>query len=201
MPPTYVTSDFLSQRIRETEKIIREVQLLADSHAPGDFLIQPDPASWSAAQVIEHLNSYNRYYLPAIRHALEKKPLPVTRERYHAGWLGAYFAALMMPQPGGRVKKKMQSPRDHRPAPALDVVKVLEEFKSGQELLLAYMRESAKTDIGAIRIPVSISPLIRLKLGDTFHFLVAHQLRHLEQVKRIFPILMSLKLVTPPSGK
>jgi hypothetical protein len=62
------------------------------------------------------------------------------------------------------------------------------------------MRESVKVDIGAIRIPISISPLIRLKLGDTFHFLVAHQLRHLEQVKRIFPILMSQKLTTPPNG-
>jgi hypothetical protein len=190
MPPTYATKDFLDQRIIETERIILETRQLAKTYTPEDFLVRPGDASWSAAQVIEHLNSYNRYYLPAIGQALQKSPLPRPRDRYQAGWLGAYFVNLMLPQKNGQVKKKMQSPRDHQPTPDLAVASVLEEFWKGEEQLLENMRASFKTDIGAIRIPISISPLIRLKLGDTFHFLVAHQLRHLEQVKRIFPALI-----------
>ena len=186
MPPTYSSKSFLEQRITETESIILQVRRLIDTNSTEMFLVRPDEAGWSAAQVIEHLNSYNRFYLPAIGHALGKTPLPKPREKFQAGWLGAYFTNLMMPASDGRVQKKMQAPRDHRPSPVLDTASVLQEFLEGESRLLDHLRASCMTDIGAIRIPVSISPLIRLKLGDTFHFLIAHQLRHLEQVKRVF---------------
>lgn len=191
MPPTYSSKSFLEQRISETEGIVREIRRLIDAFPPEMFLIRPDESGWSAAQVIEHLNSYNRFYLPAIGQVLGKASLPKPREKFQAGWLGAYFSNLMMPASNGRVQKKMQSPRDHRPSPALDTARVLAEFLEGEKQLLDHMRASARTDIGAIRIPVSISPLIRLKLGDTFHFLIAHQLRHLEQVKRVFAVIQS----------
>lgn len=191
MPPTYSSKSFLEQRITETESIVREVRRLVDTFPREMFLVRPDEAGWSAAQVIEHLNSYNRFYLPAIGQALGKTPLPKPREKFQAGWLGAYFANLMMPASDGQAQKKMQSPRDHRPSPALDATRVLEAFLEGENRLLEQLRASSRTDIGAIRIPVSISPLIRLKLGDTFHFLIAHQLRHLEQVKRVFTTIQS----------
>ncbi len=186
MPPTYTSKNFLEEMMTDTERIIRETRGLIGSFPPDLFLVRPDETGWSAAQVIEHLNSYNRFYLPAIGQALGKKPLPRPREKFQAGWLGAYFVNLMMPATDGRVQKKMQAPRDHRPLPTLDTGRVLEEFLAGEKQILELLRAASQADIGAIRIPVSISPLIRLKLGDTFHFLIAHQLRHLEQVKRVF---------------
>jgi DinB superfamily len=191
MSPTYSSRSFLEQRIAETESIVGELRRLSDIYTHEMFLVRPYEAGWSAAQVIEHLNSYNRFYLPAIWHALGKTPLPKPREKFQAGWLGAYFANLMMPASKGSVQKKMQSPRDHRPSPALDTARVLDEFFLGEKQLLEQLHASFMTDIGALRIPVSISPLIRLKLGDTFHFLIAHQLRHLEQVKRVFSGIQS----------
>lgn len=185
MPPTYSSIKFLEQRTTETENIVREIRRLVDTYPREMFLLRPDETGWSAAQVVEHLNSYNRFYLPAIAQALGRTALPKPREKFQAGWLGAYFANLMMPASNGRAQKKMQSPRDHRPSPALDAARVLEEFLEGEKQLLQQLRASSGTDIGAIRIPVSISPLIRLKLGDTFHFLIAHQLRHLAQAKRV----------------
>lgn len=200
MPPTYSSKNFLEERISETERIIHDVRMLIETFPQDLFLVRPDEAGWSAAQVIEHLNSYNRFYLPAIGQALAKKPLPRPREKFQAGWLGAYFVNLMMPSTNGRVQKKMQAPRDHRPSPALDTARVLEEFLEGQRQLLERLRAASATDIGAIRIPVSISPLIRLKLGDTFHFLIAHQLRHLEQVKRVFAQVAPGKEAEPVKG-
>lgn len=46
------------------------------------------------------------------------------------------------------------------------------------------LRKAQATDINATRVPVSISKRIRLKLGDTFRFLIAHNERHILQAKK-----------------
>ena len=38
--------------------------------------------------------------------------------------------------------------------------------------------------MGKIRISISISRFVKLKLGDTFRFLIAHEQRHFVQVAR-----------------
>ena len=80
--------------------------------------------------------------------------------------------------------KKMKSPKDHSPAAILPSHEVISEFISQQERLLQLLREAANTDLGKIKVPISISKFIKLKLGDTFHFLVIHEYRHFLQAQR-----------------
>lgn len=135
---------------------------------------------WGIAQCLEHLNSYGRYYLPAIQkgiHASKDTVAPT----FKSSWLGAYFTRLMEP---GTKNKAMKSPKEHNPQPDLDAAKVIAEFIEQQELLLALVRRAAAKDIGKIRIPISIAQWIKLKLGDVFGFVVAHNERHIQQAKR-----------------
>lgn len=135
---------------------------------------------WSIAQCLEHLNSYGRYYLPAMQkgiHASKDAVAPT----FKSSWLGAYFSRLMEP---GTKSKAMKSPKEHKPQPDLDAVKVIAEFIEQQELLLALVRRAAAKDIGKIRIPISIAQWMKLKLGDVFGFVVAHNERHIQQAKR-----------------
>jgi len=78
----------------------------------------------------------------------------------------------------------MKSPKDHRPALILPSHEVIAEFISQQEKLLQLLRDAATTDLGKIKVPISISKFIRLKLGDTFHFLIIHEYRHYLQAER-----------------
>jgi len=175
----YKSIELLENLQADVRQLILAAKYL-QSPDPGLLLQEPAPGKWSVVQVLEHLNSYGRYYLLAIERALEKdKP---AMEIFKPGWLGNYFTKLMKPRENGVIPNKMQSPKEHRPSKYLDVLPVLTTFLEQQHYLLELLELAKSKNISSIRIPVSISRLIRLKSGDTFRFLVAHEQRHFVQI-------------------
>jgi hypothetical protein len=173
-----------NQLLDELQSDVR--QLIASARMlkmedPGHILDQPAPGKWSVVQVLEHLNSYGRYYLLAIERSIQKKR--PAREFFKPGWLGDYFTRIMKPAEDGSIANKMKSPKDHRPGANLDIFPVLNTFLEQQYYLLNLLDEARSKDIGGIRTPISISRVIRLKLGDTFRFLIAHEQRHFVQIR------------------
>lgn len=148
---------------------------------PELLLKQPAPGKWSVAQVLEHLNSYGRYYLPHIEKAIGHSSSPAA-VAYSPGWIGNYFTKTMLPDQQGVVRNKMSSPRNHRPAPSLDSHTVLQEFLVQEKKLLHLLTAARQQHLGKARVPVSIAPFIKIKLGDTFRFFIAHHQRHFVQI-------------------
>ncbi len=145
-----------------------------------DLLKPATNGGWSIAQCLEHLNSYGRYYLPAIQKSLKGSEDAVTPV-FKSSWLGSYFTRMMEP---GAKTRPLKSPQEHRPSAQLNAAGVIAEFIEQQELLLTLVRTSVTKDMNRIRIPISISKWIRLKLGDVFAFLIAHNERHIQQALR-----------------
>lgn len=169
--------DSLQADVRQLILVATQLQ----QEDPDVLLKQPAPGKWSVAQVLEHLNSYGRYYLPAIEQSLQaQKP---AKEWFKPGWFGNYFTKIMKPGVDGKIGNKMNAPKNHRPAPDLDIKPVLDTFLEQQQQLLKLLEAAKKKDIGSIRTPISISRLIKLKVGDTFRFLIAHEQRHMVQVR------------------
>lgn len=147
---------------------------------PSDILLQPAATGgWSIAQCLEHLNSYGEFYLPQIHRALDKHT-SIASENFRSGWFGAYFIQMMLPESG----KKYKALKKHIPASDLNAAAVVATFIHQQEALLSYIRAAKHHDLNKIKIPISISPFIKLKLGDVFQFIIAHNERHMEQAKR-----------------
>lgn len=194
----YNTTQLLETLHQQTEtilqKAIAEWQMLPpDALGHQSETRAGNSGAWSAAQCLEHLNIYGRYYLPAIEKAIEEAKRKNSRrshgsetraQEFRSGWLGNYFANLMRPKPDGQLKSKMKAPRNAVPSPAPDPRATLAEFIDQQEKLLQLLTAAADVNLNQIRIPISIAPWIRLKLGDTFLFLVAHLERHVLQAER-----------------
>jgi len=183
--PAFNTAELLQQMVQNVQETIDTATQL--QQLPTTLLNkQPEPGKWSIAQVVEHLNSYNRYYLPEISKALKEKQghLPFNPV-FRAGLFGDYFTRMMQPKEDGRIANKMQAPKDHRPADIMNTEKVLAEYLAGQQQLLTLLALAGQTDMRKLKVPISISRFIKLKLGDTFRFLIAHQLRHFIQVGNI----------------
>ena len=173
--------ELLGMLEQEVEKHLAGA-ISAFQNLPEEKLLHPAAdGGWSIAQCLAHLNSYGRYYLPAIRHAILHPSDKKKKKKFNSGWIGNYFTKMMQP---GNSTKKYKSPKDHVPAPNHNACAVVAEFIQQQEELMGCLRMAKGIDINATRVPVSISKWIRLKLGDTFRFVVAHNERHLLQAKR-----------------
>ena len=168
----------------ELEKELRSQLLFVQNrviNCSREELLKSSPTGgWSIIQCLDHLNSYGVYYLPRIESAL-KKCRESDSEYYQSGWLGDYFTKMMSPDTSG---KKYKALKGHIPSEAPEPSSVLSEFIRQEELLLSVITELRKKDIASVRVPISISPLIRLKLGDIIRFIVAHNKRHLLQAAR-----------------
>jgi hypothetical protein len=171
-----------AQTERWLQKVVRDWQMLP----PEQLSYHPAPGAWSAAQCLEHLNIYGRHYLPAIEKAIlqGKKQGSKPTGNFKPGWLGAYFTQLMQPQQGGVFKSKMKAPKNAVPSAQPDPQRMLAEFIDQQEKMLELLRDAVSVNLNALRVPISLSPWIRLKLGDTFGFVLAHIERHVLQADR-----------------
>lgn len=143
----------------------------------------PADEGWSVAQCLEHLNTYGHFYLPAVRKVLQSVKIPAGSAggTYRSGWLGTYFINLMKPEN----PKKFKAFKGHIPAPELDAAAVVAEFIEQQEQWLSLMGEISSVAQLNARVPISISPLVRLKLGDVLGFVTAHNARHVQQADRV----------------
>ena len=145
----------------------------------------PAEGGWSVAQCLEHLNRYGDYYLPATREALRSVASTSNpQSTYQSGWLGRYFTNMMKPEN----TKKYKAFKGHIPATQLDGAAVVARFIEQQEEWLHLLGEITTVAQMNVRVPISISPLIRLKLGDTLSFVIAHNSRHVQQADRLLAV-------------
>ncbi len=180
------TQRLLDQLQEQTERVLQKAVSEWQMLSAEQLSFQPAPGAWSAAQCLEHLNIYGHHYLPAIEKAIQQGKMKGNKaaKHFNAGWLGAYFTQLMQPQLGGALKSKMKAPKNAVPSAQPDPHRILAEFIDQQEKMLVLLREAATVNLNDIRVPISLSPWIRLKLGDTFGFVIAHIERHVLQADR-----------------
>lgn len=177
----------------ETDKMLAELaaevmtvtKTIADCTGLSNEMLnaQPSAGKWSLAQVVEHLNTYNRYYIPLMQQTL---PTAGTGSgTYKPGWLGDYFTKSMYSEvkTANRVANKMSAMKGHIPDARLDGAKVISEFVVAQSQLSELLMAMKGKDLASVKIPITISRFIKISLGDAARFLVAHQVRHLLQVK------------------
>ena len=176
------TETFIEHLETDTRQIMVNLKRLRQQD-PELLLQQPAPGKWSVAQVIEHLNTYGRYYLPKLSEAISNSRFSANAY-FSTGILGAYFSNSMKPKPDGTIPNKMKAFKNHSPGTDIDAKTALDEFEQQEILLLQLLDKARSTDIGKRRIPVSIAPFIKLKIGDALAFLIAHHERHFLQIHK-----------------
>ncbi len=198
----YQTAQLLEKLHNDTEIFLQQSiqwQLLPTTV----LMAKPGPERWSMAQCLQHLNFYGDYYLPAMERAMREaqgkgsRPTPV----FHPGWLGAWFTNLMLPQADGSLKSKMQSPKNAVPSAQPDALATLAAFIEQQERMLQLLDLARTVNLNAIRVPISLSRWIRLKLGDTFLFYLAHHARHIRQAEKALAAVLPIAARPVASAK
>ncbi len=159
----------------------KQLQLLEQlASLPKSQLNQkPSPESWSALECLEHLCRYGDFYLPEITTRMENSQRP-SATYFNPGWLGNKFANMMKPN-----AKPMQAPKKSNPAGSdLDTSQTLEKMRTQLEAWMEILDSAEKKNLTQVRVSISLTQWIRLRLGDALRVNVYHNQRHLEQALR-----------------
>ena len=196
----FKSDELLKELAQDVRRIKEAAQFLAEADK-NKLAYAPDQGRWSAVQAIEHLNAFNRHYLPLI----EKELSLLTHDTnawFTSGYWGERFTKMMKPTNVYEVKNKMKTMKKYTFANSLHVETVLNEFLAAQDKLLSLLDQAKGKDLAKIHIPVTLSKLIKFRLGDTFRFLIAHEQRHMIQARNTlketgvatdkFPVLLSI---------
>ena len=139
---------------------------------------------WSILECIEHLNRYGDFYLVEIENRIiENKNRPGSKV-FYSGLLGNYFANLMEVKDGKMTK--MKSPKDKNPANVDLSETTIIRFLKQQEQLVNLLSSCRSMDLTRTKCAISLTRLIKLRLGDTLRFFTYHIERHVLQAERIF---------------
>ena len=134
---------------------------------------------WSILECIEHLNLYGKFYNPEIRKRIEtsnSKPSKI----FKSGLIGNYFVNTMRPK---KKLNKMKTFKDKNPLGSKLDAEVIDRFIAQQKDFLDLIEMSKNINLTQTKTSISISKLIKLRLGDTFRFIIAHNERHLIQAE------------------
>lgn len=172
------TETLINNLVEDTRIILNEAEKMKE--IPLSKLNWKENAeSWSILECLEHLNLYGDFYLPEIENRLKSPTTPDTI--FKSGFIGNYFAKSMLPK---KKLNKMKTFKDKNPAGSKLGIEIIERFVKQQHKLLDLLNQSRKVNLNKVKTSISISTLLKIKLGDTFRFLIAHNQRHIEQALR-----------------
>ena len=199
--PTFNSNQLIDDLQQQTESFLNEAVQHWQMLPPAIMLHKEAPEKWSAAQCLMHLNSYGNYYLPAIAKAvdgaLNKQWL--SKSNFESSWIGNFFTELMMPKDATGTVKKMKAPKNHTPLLNDNSDAAIATFIDQQERMLQLLEKARCVDLRKAKTAISISKLIKLPVGDTFRFLIAHNYRHVLQARRAILLITdkSNTILTP----
>jgi len=174
------SEDLIQSLIEQSRNIINQAEKIKSNDLQF-FTWKENPDTWSILECLEHLNLYGDYYLPQIENSI-KNTQSKSEIEFRSGLLGKYFAKSMLPK---EQLNKMKTFKDKNPLNAKLDKNVIDKFINQQIKLIDLLIQSRNVSLNKVKVSTSISSLIKLKLGDTFQFIINHNLRHLKQIERI----------------
>lgn len=169
------------------QQIVQQSQATAQSFQQLDnsiLQIKPSPNAWNIIQCIEHLNFYARFYLPEFTKCIANGNAAKEYNYLTPGFIGNYFVSLIQVKNG--TFKKLTAPANKRPQPnCQNVHSVLQTFNDDCRTLQNLLQQATHVHLTKTKSAISLSPFIKLRLGDALRFYVYHIERHVLQASRI----------------
>lgn len=145
---------------------------------------RPNPGIWSITEVLAHLNSYARYYHPVMFKKIEVTRFRTTKDEFMSSPLGRSAWKSMKLGRLNNVKRKFKAPKGYNPSIDSELIQgnELADFLNSQEEFLKIIDAASEVNMRKVKIPISISKIVRLRLGDALLFVAYHNERHMQQI-------------------
>lgn len=145
-----------------------------------DLNYKPSESAWSILECIEHLCLYGKFYLPEIENRIITSRYN-KQQYFKSGLIGDYFVNMIKASNTKKIKATKEMD-----ATGSDLnMSTINQFIKQLEWLDSLLVKAEKVDLTKLKTSISLTKLVKLRLGDTLRFLVYHNERHILQAKRI----------------
>lgn len=187
MKGTITTKDLLKIVTDLSQDNIDLVSKLVKKMSENQLNWRPNSGVWSIRQVLAHLNAYAVYYHPVFIRRIENTRFTSTKEEFISSPLGKSAWKSMKLGNAKNIKRKFKAQKGYNPMvdPELLTGDEVNQFLDHQQELIGIAEKSKAVNLKRVKIPISISKIIRLRLGDALLFVTYHNERHVQQVMNL----------------
>lgn len=181
---TRMTTQWVLSEVRSiTERNIQVLKQKMAGLSEQQQRWKPNEATWSLLEIAAHLNEYARFYHHAFSSRIEKTRFREPRENFISSPLGRSAWISMKLGNAKNVKRKFNAAKAYNPTlhPELVTGNDIAVLITLQQDLLHILEQAASVNIRKVKVPISISKIIRLRLGDALLFVAYHNERHMQQ--------------------
>jgi hypothetical protein len=179
-----MTTQWVFNEVRTiTERNIRLLKEKFGGLSEQQLRWKPNEHTWSLLEIFAHLNEYARFYHSAFGRRIEKTRFREPRENFVSSPLGRSAWVSMKLGNAKNIKRKFNAPKAYNPqfTPELVSGADMKTLLDGQKELLTILDKAADVNIRKVKVPISISKIVRLRLGDALLFVAYHNERHMQQ--------------------
>jgi hypothetical protein len=166
----------------ELEEVRRQSSAQLDGLTQAQLAWKPTPDAWSAGQVAEHLRTTNSLYLPGMKRAIDTaRARGWTADGYRPSLLGGWLIRTMTSP------KRYPAPKVFRPTAAegSDWKAEVAAYHAVTDRLAEIIDAAQGVSLTRARLGSPVTALIRMNLGDAIALWLAHDRRHLGQIRRL----------------
>lgn len=154
------------------------------------WAVRADPARWSVAECVAHLNLTGRAYIPLLSRALDQARAQggAPPERYRRGFLGWLVALAVGPQPRFLPRRWGRARTIPAFVPSGDLPRdqVVGEFDRLQAEQVALVRAARGLPLERVTIASPFNARVHYNTYACLVLLPRHQQRHLDQAERVW---------------
>jgi len=143
--------------------------------------------SWSLNEIFAHMNEYAKFYHATFKDKIENTRFKEPKIIFTSSPLGRSAWQSMKLGNAKNIKRKFKSPKASNPVFDISLLtgNEISDFDKGQEEFLKIIDDSEKVNLRKVKVPISISKIIRFRLGDAMLFVSFHNERHVQQALNV----------------
>lgn len=152
--------------------------------APNQVNWSPSASSWSISEILAHLNAYTIFYNASLSERLNTTRHNTPTESFISSPLGKSAWKSMKLGKEHNIKRKFKSPKNFNPRlePSLLNDHLVDEYIHLQNDFQVIVENSKNFNLRKVKTVISISKIVKLRLGDVLLFIAYHNERHIHQI-------------------
>lgn len=177
-----------------TTQLIKEVETITQNNlkfiskrvtrlSPGQKSWRPNEYTWNLIEIFSHLNEFSRFYHEAIQAKVARTRYTEPKENFMSSPLGKAGWGSMKLGNAKNVKRKFNAPKAYNPTIEKSILdeNSIEQFQAYQTEWIAILEKVKTVNIRRVKIPISISKIVKFRLGDALLYVTYHNERHVQQ--------------------